>query len=57
MPNPYGGQGGYGMPNPYGGQGGYDMPNPYGGDMVMAGIGSTTLPIVELPLVGGGVAK
>jgi hypothetical protein len=57
MPNPYGGQGGYGMPNPYGGQGSYDMPNPYGVGMVMAGIGSTTLPIVELPLVGGGVAK
>ncbi|MFN7311477.1 MAG: hypothetical protein ACK5T0_08945 [Vampirovibrionales bacterium] len=63
------GQGGYGMQNPYGGSTGYAAPPQYGGGydmqaygvgMMVAGGGSNAapaLPIVELPLVGGGVAK
>jgi hypothetical protein len=64
-----GGQGGYGIQNPYGGSTGYAAPPQYGGGydmqaygvgMMVAGGGSNAapaLPIVELPLVGGGVAK
>jgi hypothetical protein len=68
-PYDYGQGGGYGMQNPYGGSTGYAAPPQYGGGydmqaygvgMMVAGGGSNAapaLPIVELPLVGGGVAK